>query len=173
MREGTKKGRKPINVEQALEIYGDMVYRLALVQMKNKTEAEDVFQEVFLRLVRYEERIQGEEHLKPWLLRVTINCCRKQFDNAYRKRTVPFDRDMGTEESYEMDMPGNPVYDAVMALPDDYRDVIHLFYYEQYSVREISDILGVSESAVKTRLSRAREKLRGRLKGEVAGGKAV
>lgn len=96
---------------------------------------------MFLRLVRYKDRIDGQEHLKPWLIRVTVNCCRKQFDSAYRRRTVPIDREIGEEQSYEMDTPGNPVYDAVLGLPDDYRSVIHLFYYEQYSVREIAEIL--------------------------------
>ena len=114
-----KKGQKQIDVEEALQTYGDMVYRLALVQMKNRSEAEDVFQEVFLRLVRYRDRIQGEDHLKPWLLRVTVNCCRKQFDSAYRKRTVHIEQEMAAEETYEMELPGNPVYDAVAGLPDD------------------------------------------------------
>ena len=117
--------REAIDVEEALHTYGDMVYRLALVQMKNRSEAEDVFQEVFLRLVRYKDRIDGQEHLKPWLIRVTVNCCRKQFDSAYRRRTVPIDR-------------------------------------------EIAEILELSEAAVKTRLSRARGKLKNTLKGEYA-----
>ena len=117
--------KEAIDVEEALHTYGDMVYRLALVQMKNRSEAEDVFQEVFLRLVRYKDRIDGQEHLKPWLIRVTVNCCRKQFDSAYRRRTVPIDR-------------------------------------------EIAEILELSEAAVKTRLSRARGKLKYTLKGECA-----
>lgn len=117
--------KEAIDVEGALHTYGDMVYRLALVQMKNRSEAEDVFQEVFLRLVRYKDRIDGQEHLKPWLIRVTVNCCRKQFDSAYRRRTVPIDR-------------------------------------------EIAEILELSEAAVKTRLSRARGKLKNTLKGEYA-----
>lgn len=166
MRERTKKTKEKINVEEALAAYGDMVFRLALIQMKNRSEAEDVFQEVFLRLVRYQDRIQGEAHVKPWLIRVTVNCCRKQFDNAYRKRTVPMDRDLGTEETYEMEDPDRTVYEAVMNLPDDYRSAVHLFYYEQYSVKEIAGLLEMSESAVKTRLSRARGMLRETLKGE-------
>ncbi len=173
MRERVKTGHKQIDVEEALQAYGDMVYRLALVQMKNRSEAEDVFQEVFLRLVRYRERICGEEHLKPWLIRVTINCCRKQFDNAYRKRTVHTEQEMASEETYEMELPGSPVYDAVTSLPEDYRSVVHLFYYEQYSVREISEIMDISESAVKTRLSRARGMLKEKLKGEFASGGTV
>ena len=88
MRGQTEGSHEEINVEEAIRIHGNMVYRLALVQMKNKSEAEDVFQEVFLRLVKYKERIQGREHLKAWLLRVTVNCCKKQFDSAFRKKTV-------------------------------------------------------------------------------------
>lgn len=173
MRERVKSRQKRIDVEEALQTYGDMVYRLALVQMKNRSEAEDVFQEVFLRLVRYRDRIQGEAHLKPWLLRVTINCCRKQFDSAYRKYTVHTEQEMAAEETYEMELPGNPVYDAVASLPDDYRSTVHLFYYEQYSVREISEIMDISESAVKTRLSRARGMLKEKLKGEFANGRTI
>ena len=167
------KKREAVDVEEALHTYGDMVYRLALVQMKNRSEAEDVFQEVFLRLVRYKERIDGQEHLKAWLIRVTVNCCRKQFHSAYRRRTVPIDREIGSEQTYEMDLPGDPVYDAVLGLPDDYRSVIHLFYYEQYSVHEIAEILDLSETAVKTRLSRARGKLKNILKGEYGGAGTV
>ena len=165
--------REAVDVEEALHTHGDMVYRLALVQMKNRSEAEDVFQEVFLRLVRYKHRIEGQEHLKAWLIRVTVNCCRKQFDSAYRRKTVPIDREIPAEQSYEMDIPGNPVYDAVLGLPEEYRSVIHLFYYEQYSVREIAEILDLSENAVKTRLSRARGKLKNTLKGEYADGGTV
>ena len=143
-----------------------MVYRLALVQMKNKSEEEEVFQEVFLRLVKYKERIQGREHLKAWLLRVTVNCCKKQFDSAFRKKTVSIDRDVQSTDSYEMDLPENLIYEAVLRLPADYRSTVHLFYYEQYSVSEIAEMLELSESAVKTRLYRSRGMLKEALKGE-------
>ena len=89
-----------IDANKALDDYSDMVYRIALLHMKNKSDAEDIFQEVFLRLVRYADRIKGEEHLKHWLIRVTINCCKKH--NAYRKRTVPLEADGRKEPSYEM-----------------------------------------------------------------------
>ena len=134
MRGQTEGSHEEINVEEAIRIHGNMVYRLALVQMKNKSEAEDVFQEVFLRLVKYKERIQGREHLKAWLLRVTVNCCKKQFDSAFRKKTVSIDRDVQSTDSYEMDLPENLIYEAVLRLPADYRSTVHLFYYEQYSV---------------------------------------
>lgn len=163
---GRTQRKKRIDTEKALHVYGDMVYRLALIQMKNRSEAEDVFQEVFLRLVKYSDRIESEEHLKAWLIRVTVNCCKKQFDNAFRRKTVPFTTEAKAEASYEMESGESAVYEAVQNLPPDYRAAIHLFYYEQYSVKEISQILEVSESVVKTRLSRARGKLKEVLKGE-------
>lgn len=158
-----------IDTGRALEEYGDMVYRIALLHMKNKSDAEDVFQEVFLRLVRYKDKIESEEHLKRWLIRVTVNCCKKQFDNAYRRYTVPLETENGKEPSWEMPEKDDGVWESVQSLPEHYRGVIHLFYYEQYSVREIGGILEISESAVKTRLSRARDMLRDRLEAE--GGK--
>ena len=163
---GLVQERYKIDTEKALLEYGDMVYRIAVLQIKNKSEAEDVFQEVFLRLVKYKNRIENEEHLKAWLIRVTINCCKKQFDNAYRRKTVPFVSEPGKEMSYEMETKEHSVYEAVQALPADYKNVIHLFYYEEYTVKQIGEVLNVSESLVKTRLSRARAKLREVLKGE-------
>lgn len=170
---GRAQKKNRIDAEEALMEYGDMVYRIALLQMKNRSEAEDVFQEVFLRLVKYHSRIEGQEHLKAWLIRVTINCCRKQFDNAYRRKTVPFLKEEAVESFYEMETGEYGVYEAVQNLPPDYRSVVHLFYYEQYTVRQISEVLAVSESVVKTRLSRARAKLKEILKGEFGNAGAV
>ena len=151
--------------EKAVETHGDMVYRIAILQMKNKSDADEVFQEVFLRLVRYQHRIKGEEHLKPWLIKVTMNCCKKQFGSAYRRKTVPLEENIDVSGSYGLDEEISEVYDAVQDLPGDYKDVIHLFYYEQYSVKEISRILDVTESAVKTRMFRARNMLKEVLEG--------
>ena len=166
MRRKEEAGRKAPDPVRALERYGDMVYRIALLHMKNQSDAEDVFQEVFLRLVRYAGTIEGEEHLKHWLIRVTVNCCKKQFASSYRRRTVPMDREDRMEFSYEMPLGEGSIWETVRQLPEGYRDVIHLFYYEQYSVREIGEILELTEGAVKTRLSRARDMLREQLEGE-------
>lgn len=144
--------------------HANMVYRLALLQMKNKSDAEDVFQEVFLRLVQHQDKISDEEHLKAWLIRVTLNCCKKQFDSAWRRKTVSMEeqKEAGYEEEYEE----NVIYKEVQNLPEKYRTVIHLFYFEEYSVKEIGEITGQKESAVKTQLSRARGILKEKLKGE-------
>lgn len=151
--------------EQVLEKYADMVYRLAVIHMKNKADAEDVFQEVFLRFVKNSEKISTEEHLKAWLVRVTVNCCKKQFDSAWNKHRASFEYDM--EDSYEMEEKDESVMEAVQKLPENYRTVIHLFYYEEYTIKEISALLEQSETAVKTRLSRARDMLRNHLKGGI------
>lgn len=147
-------GKEKINPEKALYQHANMVYRLALLQMKNKSDAEDVFQEVFLRLVQHQDKISDEEHLKAWLIRVTLNCCKKQFDSAWRRKTVSMEeqKEAGYEEEYEE----NVIYKEVQNLPEKYRTVIHLFYFEEYSVKEIGEITGQKESAVKTQLSRAR-----------------
>lgn len=157
-------GKEKINPEKALYQYANMVYRLALLQMKNKSDAEDVFQEVFLRLVQHQDKISDEEHLKAWLIRVTLNCCKKQFDSAWRRKTVSMEeqKETGYEEEYEE----NVIYKEVQNLPEKYRTVIHLFYFEEYSVKEIGKITGQKDSAVKTQLSRARGILKEKLKGE-------
>lgn len=157
-------GKEKINPEKALYQHANMVYRLALLQMKNKSDAEDVFQEVFLRLVQHQDKISDEEHLKAWLIRVTLNCCKKQFDSAWRRKTVSMEEQK--EAGYEKEYEENVIYKEVQNLPEKYRTVIHLFYFEEYSVKEIGEITGQKESAVKTQLSRARGILKEKLKGE-------
>lgn len=159
-----KRNRFIVDTEAALEKYADMVYRIAVVQMKNKADAEDVFQEVFLRLVTNKHKIESEEHLKSWLIRVTINCCRKQFSSGYRKRTVSMEEDT-KEMSYEMETESG-LWEEVKNIPEKYSEVIYLYYYEGYLVKEISEMLNRSENTVKSQLKRGREILRGRLEEE-------
>ena len=155
--------------------YHDMVYRIALVQTKQQSLAEDVQQDVFLALVKYSDRIRDEEHLKAWLIRVTQNACRKHFRSLWIRLTVSYDDQLAKDdpESTGSSSPelavadGDPeseeievVREAVEELPENYRSVIHLFYYEEMSVREIAGILGMTESSVKTKLSRGRDRLR-------------
>ncbi|MHC5227742.1 RNA polymerase sigma factor [Enterococcus sp. LJL99] len=157
----------PLDIEEIIETYADMVYRIAYVQMKKKSDADDIFQEVFLRLVNYIDTLQGEEHIKPWLIRVTINCCHKQYNSAWRKKTVAMADEQFAEEVVVKDDELENVLEACWELPEAQRIVIHLFYLEGYSIREISQLLEQSESSVKTRLSRARGALRDLLKGDL------
>lgn len=149
------------DIERVFHQYADMVYRLAFSQTQNRSDADDVFQEVFLRYMRRAGAFESEEHEKAWLLRVTVNCSRKLWRSAWFRRTVALD------ESVTFDMPEETgVARALLQLPQKYRTVIHLFYYEDMPVAKIAETLGMKESAVRTRLTRARELLRTRLKGD-------
>lgn len=145
--------------------YGDMIYRLALVRTRNSSDAEDITQEVFLRCFRSSPTFLSKEHQKAWLIKVAINCSNTLLTSAFRKHTVALNA-LG-EPSSEDELPDSTVYDAVLKLPDKLRTAIHLFYYEDYSVKEIANVMQASESAVKTWLFRARSTLKKELKGVI------
>lgn len=136
--------------------WGDMVYRLALARTANVPDAEDVFQEVFLRYFRHEEKFQSDEHRKAWLIRCTVNRAKSLTASPWRKRTVPLEtaEEVGVEDDYR------EVYSAVLSLPGKYRAVIHLHYFEGLSVMEIAQMLHIAEGTVKSQLSRGRALLR-------------
>lgn len=136
--------------------YAQMVYRMAYARTGSKTDAEDVVQEVFLRLVRARPSFRDEEHGKAWLLRVAANCTNDLFRLPWRKREEPLRPSMAAEEGPEF----SGVLEAVLALPEKYRLVVHLYYYEELSTAEIGRIIGRSEGAVRSRLFRAKRMLR-------------
>lgn len=141
--------------------YQNMVYRTALHVLGSPQDADDAVQEVFLRLFRYREPFAGEEHLRRWLLRVTVNYCRDVLKSPWRRRRVSWEE---LPETPVFDRPEQTaLYREVMALPEKYRTVLNLFYYEELSVREIGELLGVGDSTVTTRLARARKRLKERL----------
>lgn len=148
--------------------YSGLVYRLALLRCGSRADADDVFQEVFLRLVRKMPTFDNEEHIKAWLIRVTINCSHKLLQSAWFRKTEPISELL--EQSDTAADEDAAVLNAVLALPQKYRTVIYLFYYEGYSGAEIAKMLGLSESAVRTRMQRARDKLRIILDDEAQGG---
>lgn len=150
-------------INEVLSKYSDMVYRLALSQTKNKADAEDIFQEVFMRYMARSGSFAGEEHRKAWLIRVTLNCSRKLFRSAWFRRTVPLEGDMPAFDSPDK----SDVYFAVMALPRKYRTAVHLFYYEDLPISKIGELLSLNESTVKSHLRRARKLLKSKMKGEV------
>ena len=149
---------------QIVEKYFDMIYRLALSQTKSREYADDVVQEVFLRYIKYNRTFESEEHTKAWLLRVTINCSKNVFNTGWYKKTVPLS-ESGERVTFDTHEKSDAYY-AVMDLPQKYRAVIHLFYYEDMSVEEISQNLGINPSTVKSQLSRGRKLLKEKLKGE-------
>lgn len=149
-----------VDVEKAVRTYADMVYRLAVARTDQRADAEEVFSEVFLRLVRYSAKIQSEEHLRAWLLRATIQCAAGVYAAPWKKRVVLMEGDDFAGTSVEQEFPGEAVVlPQVQKLAGKYRDVIHLYYYEGYGIHEISAILHKKEGTVKSLLFRAREKL--------------
>ena len=149
-----------LSKEEMVEKYFNMVYKLALSQTKDKTNTDDVVQEVFLRYIRGNTAFESEEHIKAWLIRVTINCSKNTFLDSWFKKTVPLTEELTFESKEKGD-----VYYAALELPHKYRTVIHLFYYEELSVREIAKYLKTKESTVKSQLHRGREMLKEKLKG--------
>ena len=152
-------------VNEVIEKYADMVLRIAFIHTKNHTHAEDVFQETFLQLVRSSATFNDEEHLKAWLIRVTINISRNLLNSAWNKKTVEIPDNLPDELQYEENNQNFEVAEAVKSLPSKYRTVIHLFYFEDMSVAEISKMLKMKETTVKSQLSRARKLLKNKLNG--------
>lgn len=142
--------------EEAVARFGDMVWRLALARMASVPDAEDVFQEVFLRYFRHEGELESDEHRRAWLIRCTINRTKSALAAPWRRRVLPLDTavDLGVQDE------NREVYAAVLALPPKYRTVVHLHYYEGFSVAEIAAHLGCAEGTVKAQLHRARAKLK-------------
>ena len=141
--------------ETAYSAYGATVYRLAMVYLGRPADAEDVTQEVFLRLLYKAPAFADGEHEKRWLLRVTANLCRDQLKGFWRRRTGALDQDHPLPEG-----PDRTLVEAILALPETYKGPIHLHYYEGYSVAEVAEILKLSQSAVKMRLKRGRDLLK-------------
>lgn len=159
------KRKAEITAEEVIDRYADMVYRLAVSQVKKQADAEDIFQEVFIRLVRHIGEIQSMEHARAWLITVTTNCARKHFGNYWNKNvslTEKAEEIQKDEEGYEQveRETGSPVLEAVGKLSPKYRGVIHLFYFEELSIAEIADVTKQKESTVKSQLFRAREMLK-------------
>ena len=153
--------QRDIPAKQLLEMYSGMIYRIAFSRTQNKADAEDITQDVFLKYIKADKKFKDEEHRKAWLLRVAINHTNDFVKSAhYRSRAsleeIP-DSEIHIEEKSE-------VYYAVQSLPEKYRLVVHLFYYEDMSVAEISKITKTKETTVKSQLSRARDMLREILK---------
>lgn len=131
------------------------LYLIALSFTGNHADAEDVLQNTLLKLWRHKKTFADDGHLSKWLTAVCVNESKSVLRAVWRKKQVPLE---DAEALYAFDTPRDrAVFDAVMALPPKERAAVHLFYYEDLPVKEIARTLGVSEAAVKTRLSRARK----------------
>lgn len=146
---------------EVMDTYAAMVYRLAYSQLRSSADADDISQEVFLRYYQKRPRFTSEEHRRAWLLRVTINRTRSYVTSAWFRHTVPLEECVSFPEPEEQHLD-----EALRQLPAKDRTLLHLFYYEALSIREISGLLGRKESTVRTQLTRARQRLAKIVKGE-------
>ncbi|MBR5020238.1 MAG: sigma-70 family RNA polymerase sigma factor [Oscillospiraceae bacterium] len=159
--------RTETEVSNAIKLYSDMVLRLCGVYLKNDADAEDIFQNVFLKYALRDRPFENAEHEKAWFIRVTVNACKDLLKSFFRTRTVPL-----TElPDYLSGLAPErlAVLEAVWALPGAYRDVIYLHYYEGYTAPEIAGILHRNPNTVYTHLARGKAMLRESLGGDPIG----
>lgn len=155
------------NIKAALDEYSDMIRRICYLHLKNHFDVEDVFQEVFLKYALHTKDFESHEHEKAWFIRVSINSCKDILKSAFRKKVTYLD-DLAYEPSYIQEEHRDTL-NAVLRLPQKYRIVIYMFYYEGYSAVEISQLLKKKENTIYSWLSRARTLLKTDLGGDVIG----
>lgn len=134
-----------------------------MIHLKNHADTEDIFQTVFLKYVLSSVVFENEEHEKAWFIRVTMNACKDLLKSFFRSHAVSIDEVI--EQPAALPPDNREVLEAVLSLPQKYRDVVYLHYYEEYTAPQISRILGKNVNAVYTLLTRARQMLREKLGG--------
>ena len=141
--------------EAVIRRYSDMVYRLAFARTGNRSDAEDLYQEVFLRYLTKAPAFTSEDHRKAWLLRVAVNCANRFHTAPWRKRTEPL------SEALSVPAPeGEDLWEEMRRLPEKDRTVLHLYYYEDMTTEEIAQMLDRNPATVRSQLLRARAKLK-------------
>lgn len=143
--------------------YSDMILRVAFSYMKNVEDAEDITQDVFLKLITHPKQFENPEHEKAWIIRVTINLCKNKLKSSWFTKRAELSKEA---HYYDEINEEDGVFKAVMSLDTKYRVIIHLYYYEEYSTREIAEMVNKKESTVRSLLYRGREQLKEILKEE-------
>lgn len=151
-------------VNRAIENYASTVKRICFIHLKNEADTEDICQTVFLKYAMNDKVFDSEAHEKAWIIRVTINACKDLLKSFFRKHTVSLDAYV--EQGGVVDAAHSEVLEAVLALPEKYRRVIYLHYYEGYPAADIAEILRINVNTVYTQLTRAKSLLRDELGGE-------
>ena len=153
--------------EEIAEIYKryvKTVYRIALMILKYRSEAEDVTQTVFMKLIESEKKFESEEHLKAWLIVTTQNRCKNILKSGWHSKQV--DYESIAEQTYIPDDSAKEIWEKIIALDEKYKLPIYLHYYEGYKTEEISKMLKINHATVRTQLRVAREKLKNALEQE-------
>lgn len=146
---------------ETAERYMDTIFRIAFHYMKSQTDADDITQEVLLKLYHTEKAFENEAHIRNWLIRVTVNCCKKAFLSPWRKHE-PLEN--YADRLSFLTPEHSDLFYMTMELPRKYRLAIYLYYYEDYSTEEIAKILHIPKATVATHLHRGRELLKRKMK---------
>lgn len=137
----------------------DRIYRLCYVYLKNPVDAEDAVQSVFLKLLKHQSRFNDHEHEKAWLTVTARNYCKDVLKSRWRSRRVDLDT-LPEVSSWSGQEPSRNVLARLLSLPEKYKTVLYLYYFEEYTVKEISEMLGYKESTIQTQLFRGRKRLK-------------
>ena len=144
--------------------YSGMILRLCFTYSLGRADAQDICQNVFLKLLQSDRRFDSEGETRAFIIRITINECKDVLKSGWRRRSVPLD-ELNEREVPILPEENSCVLAAVQRLPVKYREAVYLYYYEGYNAEEIAAIVGAKPAAVRQRLARAREKLRKELEG--------
>lgn len=145
---------------KAVDEFSGDIFRIAFSYCNNKSDAEDVTQNTFLKLLQSDESFDSNEHMKKWLFRVAINNCKDIGKSYWKQKIVSLNELNENNRGEEFSIEDSNLYFAIAKLPQKYRLVLHLFYFEEYSIKEISEILNLKVTTVQTQLMRARNKLK-------------
>lgn len=148
--------------ERLASKYLNCIYRVALNSCRNCADAEDIVQNTFMKLWKRVDGFDDDEHARKWLIRVAVNECNSLWRSPWKKYMISIEEPK--EEPVFSTTEKSNLYYAVKELPLKYRQIVHLYYFEEYSIKEIAQVMELSETAVQTRLLRARQKLKEKLK---------
>ena len=162
MEQRSKQPNRDREIVRIVETYSDMLMRIALNRVNSIAEAEDVVQTTFERLIKRQPRFESREHEMAWLIKTAIRICIDETRKTSRHASVPLNEEITaaySEDSYDL-------LEIVRQLPEKDRDAVYLYYYEEYTMREVAKLLGEREGTTRSRISRARQKLKAIMEGD-------
>lgn len=163
--------RSEQEADRALRLYADTVRRICMIHLKNYADTEDIFQTVFLKYLVSSTAFASEEHEKAWFIRVTLNACKDLLGSFFHSRTVPLSEVMLQPAAQEAEH--QEVLEAVLSLPEKFRDVLYLHYYEGYTAPQMAKILKKNVNTIYTLLGRAKDRLKAKLEEDGYGSQTV
>lgn len=158
--------RSDDEIKRAIDLYADTVKKLCMVHLKNEADTEDIFQTVFLKYFQSDIIFENNDHEKAWIIRVTINACKDLLKSFFRSKTVSVENYLNQQLEIDTTLENRMILEIVLSLPDKYKNIVYLHYYEGYTAVEISRILNKNVNTIYTLLSRSKKILKEKLGGE-------